>query len=99
MHFITRDKTAIHLQDYINESYPLLFFPGFNTTAKIYIPIVNDNKPEGTEQFEIVLTKALYASIQDSIALVTIPDNDDAVITKQDEKNISHNAEAAQRLP
>jgi hypothetical protein len=83
VHFITRDKTAVHSQDYLSISGPLLFIPGVNTTAKIIIPILDDNQQEGDEHFEIVLSNAHNATIQDSIGVVTILDNDGSSIAKQ----------------
>ncbi|TKK68952.1 T9SS type A sorting domain-containing protein [Ilyomonas limi] len=83
VHFTTMDKTAVHPQDYISVSGPLFFIPGVNSTAKIIIPIPDDNVSEDAEQFEIHLTNAHNARIQDSIGVVTIMDNDDAWITKQ----------------
>jgi hypothetical protein len=81
VNFTTRDGTARQPKDYIAVSYPVLIAPGFRT-SEILIPIVNDNKPEGPEQFEVVLTDALNATIRDSVGVVTIVD-DDAPITKQ----------------
>ena len=83
VHFTTRDKIAVHWQDYIPISYPLFFVPGVNTTAKIFIPIINDNQQEGDEQFDIVLSDAHNASIQDRKGVVTIMDDDGAPIAKQ----------------
>ncbi|TKK65383.1 T9SS type A sorting domain-containing protein [Ilyomonas limi] len=83
VHYTTRDKTAAHSEDYLSVNGPLLFIPHFNTTAKVIIPIVDDNKEEGDEQFEIVLTKPWNATIQDSIGVVTIIDDDNALVTKQ----------------
>jgi len=83
VHFTTRNKTAVGNQDYIPISGPLLFIPNVNTTAKIIIPIVDDSQDEGNEQFEIVLTNARNAIIQDSVGVVTIIDDDAAPIAKQ----------------
>jgi uncharacterized delta-60 repeat protein len=90
VHFTTRDKTATSPQDYIPVKGTLLFIPGVNTTFKIYIPIINDNDCESTEQFEVLLTKAYNATIQDSVAAVTITDND-ALITKQESTSLHIN--------
>ena len=38
---------------------------------------------EATEQFEVLLKDALHATIMDSVGVVTILDDDDAWITKQ----------------
>jgi uncharacterized delta-60 repeat protein len=88
VHFTTRDKTATAPQDYIGISGPLFFIPGVNTTFKLYIPIINDNNCEGTEQFEVVLTKAHNATIQDSIGIVTIEDDDCCLTTKQESTSL-----------
>jgi hypothetical protein len=97
VHFTTRDKTAVHNEDYIGISGPLFFIPGVNTTAKIIIPIIDNNQQEGEEQFEIVLSDAHNATIEDSIGIVTILDNDDALIAKQSTSfhiNVSPNPSA-----
>ena len=84
VHFTTRNKTATSNHDYISISGPLFFIPGLNnTTAKVIIPIIDDNASEGTEQFEIVLSNAHNATIQDSVGVVTIVDDDNALIIKQ----------------
>ena len=80
--FTTRNITATSPGDYTPVKGTLFFIPGVNTTFKIVIPIVDDNEQETTEQFEVRLTKARNATIQDSVGVVTIPD-DDAQITKQ----------------
>jgi uncharacterized delta-60 repeat protein len=81
--FTTRNKTATSPKDYTPVKGTLFFIPGVNTTFKIFIPIVDDNEHEATEQFEVRLTKARNATIMDSVGVVTIPD-DDAQITKGD---------------
>ncbi|TKK65384.1 T9SS type A sorting domain-containing protein [Ilyomonas limi] len=83
VHFTTRDKTATGNQDYISVNGPLFFIPGLNRTAKVFIPLIDDNQHEGNEEFEIVFTNALHATIEDSIGIVTILDNDNILITKQ----------------
>ena len=83
VYFTTRDKTAVHNEDYLSISGPLFFIPGVNNIAKIFIPIIDDNKTEGDEQFEIVLSNVHNASIQDSIGVVTIVDDDNAPIAKE----------------
>jgi uncharacterized delta-60 repeat protein len=80
--FTTRNKTATAPEDYTPVKGTLFFIPGVNTTFKIFIPIVDDNKYEATEQFEVRLTKARNVTIMDSVGVVTIQD-DDARITKQ----------------
>jgi uncharacterized delta-60 repeat protein len=82
VNYTTRDKTATYPQDYLHVRAPLLFAPG-TTTAKAYVPLVNDDECEGTEQFEVLLTKAYNSTLQDSIGVVTITDDDHALITKQ----------------
>jgi len=81
VHFTTRDKTAMYPQDYIRVEDTLLFVPGGNTTSQISIPIVDDQKCEATEQFKVRLTNADNAAIEDSIGVVSITDDDNALIT------------------
>ncbi|TKK68951.1 T9SS type A sorting domain-containing protein [Ilyomonas limi] len=91
VHFTTRHKTAVRNQDYIGISGTLLFIPHLNTTAKIFIPIIDDNEHEDDERFEIVLTNARDAAIKDSIGIVTILDNDNALIAKQQSASLHIN--------
>jgi hypothetical protein len=49
---------------------------------------LNDNDCEGTEQFEVLLTKAHNATIQDSVGVVTIEDDDCSLITKQENTSL-----------
>jgi hypothetical protein len=83
--YTTQDKTAVNPDDYIALSAPLLFIPGFNTTAIAIIPIVNDNIQENTEQFLIRLIDPLNAGIKDGVGVVTIID-DDGLTTKAAER-------------
>ncbi len=80
--YTTKDKTAKHPEDYIGTTGTLLFAPRVNTT-KLYIPIAGDHQNNGIKQFEILLTNAQNASIQDSIGVVTIIDDYSAPIAKQ----------------
>jgi hypothetical protein len=93
VHFTTRDKSAVHNADYYSISGLLFFIPGVNITPKIIIPILDDNHQEDDEQFEIVLSNAHNATIGDSIGVVTILDNDDALIAKQ--QNTSFHIQAS----
>jgi hypothetical protein len=89
IHFTTRNKTATGNHDYVSISGSLFFIPGLNnTTAKVIIPIIDDQKSEATEQFEIVLTNAHNATIQDSVGVVTIMDDDALLITKQESTSL-----------
>jgi uncharacterized delta-60 repeat protein len=76
INYTIKDKSAIHSKDYYGITYPLLFIPGFNRTARIFIPIIPDNEVEGIEQFEIHLRDPLNATIKDGIGLVSIIDDD-----------------------
>src|SRR5205085_11307415 len=53
------------------------------TTAKIKISIVDDSICEPTEQFEVILRDPLNATIKDSIGIVTITDDDKALMAAQ----------------
>lgn len=83
VHIITKDNTAVHSQDYIRVNDTLLLTPGKNTTFKILIPIVDDHAMEAAEQFEVLLTRSVNATIKDSAGIVTIIDDDAALIAKQ----------------
>jgi len=78
----------VHNEDYRSISGPLFFISGVNTTAKIVIPIIDDDNDEGNELFDIVLSNAHHATIQDSVAIVTILDDDNAFITKQENTSL-----------
>jgi len=82
VNYATGNKTAVSSRDYLPVKGVLLFVPG-TTITKVYIPIIDDNQCEVTEQLEILLTKAWNATIKDSIGVVTILDDDNALTTKQ----------------
>ncbi len=67
--------TAYPTQDYLGTKWTLQFAAG-TTTATIKIPIVNDTICEPTEQFEVLLSNPQNATLLDSIAIVTIKDDD-----------------------
>ncbi len=74
--------TAYPTQDYLSTKWTLQFAAG-TTTATIKIPIVNDSICEPTEQFEVLLSNPSNATLKDSIGIVTIKDDDKALITAQ----------------
>ncbi len=78
----THNITAYPTRDYLSTKWTLQFAAG-TTTAKIKIPIVNDTICEPTEQFEVLLSNPQNATLLDSIAIVTIKDDDKASITAQ----------------
>ncbi|WP_018614375.1 Calx-beta domain-containing protein [Segetibacter koreensis] len=80
--YTTQDKTAIDPQDYLGGKDTLLFNPGV-ATANITIPIIDDSGYENNEQFAVLLTSSWNAAIKDSVAVVTIMD-DDTLVTGDD---------------
>ncbi len=83
VHYITHNKTATCPKDYHSVKGTLQFAAG-TTTAKIKIPIVNDNIAEHTEQFKVLLSNPQNATLLDSIGIVTIKDDDNkALMTAQ----------------
>jgi uncharacterized delta-60 repeat protein len=82
LYYKTHHGTAHTPQDYIGGG-AILYFAVGTTTATIKIPIVNDSVCEPTEQFEVLLSNACHATIKDSIAIVTIKDDDCSLIAAQ----------------
>ncbi len=78
----THNITAYPTRDYLSTKWTLQFAAG-TTTAKIKICIVNDSVCEPTEQFEVLLSNPQNATLLDSIGIVTIKDDDKALITAQ----------------
>ena len=75
-------KTAHSVQDYWSVKWTLQFAPGC-TSLKVKIPIVDDSICEPTEQFELHLSNPQNATIKDSIAVITIKDDDCSMIAAQ----------------
>jgi uncharacterized delta-60 repeat protein len=78
----TRYITAHSTRDYLSTKCTLQFAAG-TTTAKGRVSIVNDSVCEPTEQFEMVLRNPQNATINDSIGIVTITDDDCTLTTIQ----------------
>jgi uncharacterized delta-60 repeat protein len=88
--------TAYPTKDYLSTKYTLQFAPG-TTTAKINISIVDDSICEPTEQFEVILRNAQHATIKDSIGIVTITDDDKALVTAQASTAQQNNAQVSRQ--
>ncbi|MCY3850284.1 MAG: hypothetical protein OXF75_05715, partial [Acidimicrobiaceae bacterium] len=75
----TRDVTAEHGADYRGHPTPsrtLTFAKGTRLLYRyIYIPILDDNTPEGDETFQAILTNPTGATISRGTATITIKDN------------------------
>ncbi|MCY4102853.1 MAG: hypothetical protein OXG55_06280, partial [bacterium] len=76
----TKDGTAENGADYRGlaaPSRPLVFAKGTRLLYRyIYIPILDDNTPEGDEAFQAVLANPTGAPIQHGTATITIKDDD-----------------------
>ena len=73
----TRDGSAIEPLDYSGYYYgeTITFEPG-ETRRYFQIPIRDDDRKEGDETFELVVTEAVGAEISDGVGLGTIIDDD-----------------------
>ncbi len=71
--YTTSGDTAITNIDYSSLSGQISFTPG-ETTKTISIPILNDNINEGNENFNIILSNPINATIPNAQAVVTITD-------------------------
>ncbi len=78
----THNITARPTQDYLSTKWTLRFAAG-TTKAKVKISIVNDSVCEPTEQFEVRLSNPQNATLMDSIGIVTIKDDDMALMAAQ----------------
>jgi hypothetical protein len=76
VHYATADGTAKAGSDYSAKSGDVVF-PARSSSAKITIPIINDNVPEGTERFTVKLTPTGSAGVgSQGTANVDIIDDD-----------------------
>ena len=71
--FTTVDGTAVAPSDYETTSGTLTFAPG-ETQATIDVPIVEDDIPEGDENFSIVFSNPSNSSISTNTVVITISD-------------------------
>lgn len=75
VNYFTANGTALALSDYISTRGQLTFSPGV-TQINLSIPILGDNRIEGNETFQVVLSNAVNAQIRIPKATVTIKDDD-----------------------
>lgn len=73
----TSDNTAKHDSDYTTKSGTATI-PAGSTTATVAVPILADSLWEGSETFRILLRAPINATLNDSVGLGTILDNDTA---------------------
>lgn len=87
VNYTTKDSTARAGQDYVSKSGVLNFAVG-QITDTITVSIKGDTVVEPNEVFKIVLSNPVNISVTDSIALVTIVNDDGAKFSiKTDENN------------
>jgi hypothetical protein len=80
VNFTTADGTAIASADYSAKSGKLTFAPG-ETSKTVNVVIIGDTVDEGNETLFLKLTNPVNAPIVDSTAIGTIVDNDQVLIT------------------
>lgn len=73
--YLTQDGTATADVDYIPRTGQLVFQPGI-TNQTVSIQIIGDLNPEQDENFDLLITNAVNASIATGIAVATIRDDD-----------------------
>jgi hypothetical protein len=83
--------TATSGVDFTAVNAPLQFDPGV-TTQTLLVPIVGDAVVEANEQFTVVLSAAVGATISDDSGVGTITDNDTATIAIADASFTEGNA-------
>jgi len=74
VNYATNDGSALAGSDFTNTSGALNFAPG-ETTRTITVPITNDAIYEGSENFTVVLSGSVNASIADGTGVGTIRDD------------------------
>jgi hypothetical protein len=73
--FATADGSAINGSDYVTAAGRITFAPG-ETTRTILVATVNDNVPEPTETFTLILSNPVGATIAAGQGVATIMDDD-----------------------
>jgi hypothetical protein len=76
VNYQTNDDSALEPDDYTS-STGTLTIPAGSTTGTISVPIIDDVLDEENENFSVILTNPVYATITDSEGIGTINDNDD----------------------
>ena len=77
--YATQDGTAQQPGDYEASTGTLTFAPG-QTEQSVMVRVVGDTTDEPDESFTVVLSSAADAEIEDSTAIVTIVDDDEAPV-------------------
>jgi hypothetical protein len=75
VNFTTANGTAVAPGDYTTTTGTLTFAPG-TTTQSITVPVVGDAIFEGNETFQVTLSGATVATINDGTGVGTITDDD-----------------------
>lgn len=75
VNYFTANGSALALSDYLSTRGQLTFSPGV-TQINLSVPILGDNRIEGNETFQVVLSNAVNAQIRVPKATVTIRDDD-----------------------
>jgi hypothetical protein len=76
--YATSDGSAKAVYDYHPTSGTLTFAPGV-TSRTIIVPTIDDAMAEPTETFQLILTNAVGANLQDNTAVGTIHDDDASI--------------------
>jgi len=71
----TIDGTAVAQEDYV-ATHGTMTIPAGQTTGALSVPIINDSILEADENFYVVLTNSINATILDNLGAATIIDND-----------------------
>jgi hypothetical protein len=75
VHYATADGTALAGSDYTASNGTLTFVPGV-TSQTLIVPVLGDTLDETNETFNVQLSNAVNASIDDPLGVATINDND-----------------------
>lgn len=81
--YVTKNGTAVGGMDYVENAGELLFAPG-TTLLELPVLILHDEVDEPDEYFEIQLSNAENSDLLDSLARVTILDDDPPEILVED---------------
>ena len=92
--YVTMDGTATAGSDYEEQSGRLVI-PAGELSRTIAIAILDDEEPENSETFTIVLTVAQNARIADATGLGTIIDEDTELLLRIDDVTVAESVENA----
>ncbi|HRI21419.1 MAG TPA: Calx-beta domain-containing protein, partial [Panacibacter sp.] len=94
----TADSTATAGSDYIADAGVIKFLPG-QTGKHIYAIIFGDPRPEKNEKFKVILSNPVNAIITDSIGIGTILNDDEIIISAQEDAHPDGEDNAIAALP